>query len=148
MAGVAITLVGVVFTPGILELMGTPRAVMGQSVTYLRIYFCGSLPVVMYNVGVGILQAVGDSRHPLYYLVLSSVFNLVLDLLFIAGLGGGVAGAALATIISQAISAVLCLWHLMRHNTLYRLQISQLKIDKQALGRIAALGLPGGCKTA
>ena len=83
--------------PQILVLMGTPADVLPNSVTYFRIYFCGSLAFVMYNFLVGILQAVGDSRHPLYYLIVSSVINLVLDLLFITGFHTGVGGAAVAT---------------------------------------------------
>src|SRR5699024_11963302 len=105
---------GVLLSPQILIWMDTPESVLPQSITYLRIYFAGSLFFVMYNIFVGILQAVGDSRHPLYYLMVSSVVNLVLDVVFIEFVHTGVGGAALATVISQAVSALLCLVHLMR----------------------------------
>lgn len=111
-ASVLMTAVGVVFSPHILVWMDTPPEVMADSVTYLRIYFAGSAGAVMYNILVGILQAVGDSRHPLYYLMASSAVNLVLDLLFIGVLHTGVGGAAVATILSQFVSAGLCLLQL------------------------------------
>ena len=106
--------------PKILVLMGTPSDVLPQSVEYFRTYFAGSLGFVMYNIFVGILQSVGDSRHPLIYLILSSCINVVLDLFFIAGLGMGVGAAALATVISQFTSAILCLIHLMRTKEEYQ----------------------------
>ena len=100
-AGSVLTVVGMYFAPKILVLMGTPAEVLPESVAYFRTYFAGSLGVVMYNIFVGILQSVGDSRHPLIYLICSSCINVVLDIFFIAGLGKGVGSAALATAISQ-----------------------------------------------
>ena len=94
--------------------MGTPSDVLPQSVEYFRTYFAGSLGFIMYNIFVGILQSVGDSRHPLIYLIVSSCINVALDLLFIGGLGLGVGAAALATVISQFTSAILCMIHLLR----------------------------------
>ena len=117
---------------------------MRESVAYLQIYFAGSLGFVMYNIMVGILQAVGDSRHPLYYLIVSSVVNLVLDLLFIAGFHTGVGGAALATVISQLVSALLCLMQLMRTKESYGLQIRKIGFDKNILKQIIRIGLPSG----
>ena len=108
-AGVALTVAGVMATPQILIWMGTPETVFPKSVLYFRIYFAGSLGFVMYNVFVGILQSVGDSKHPLIYLIISSITNVLLDLLFIAVFGMGVGAAALATILSQFASALLCL---------------------------------------
>ena len=108
------TAAGMLLSPQILIWMGTPDSVLPESVTYLQIYFSGSLGFVMYNIFVGILQAVGDSRHPLYYLMVSSVINLVLDILFIEVFHSGVGGAALATVISQVFSAVLCCIQLLR----------------------------------
>lgn len=108
-AGVVMTAAGILLSPQILLWMGTPESVMPESVTYLQVYFYGSLGFVMYNIFVGILQAVGDSRHPLYYLMISSVINLVLDIVFIENFHTGVGGAALATVISQVFSAILCL---------------------------------------
>ena len=103
----AMTVVGVLATPVFLVWMGTPDSVMPEAILYLRIYFAGSVGLIMYNTFVGILQAAGDSTHPLYYLIFSSLMNVVLDLLFIAVFGMGVAGAAVATIISQMLSATV-----------------------------------------
>lgn len=143
-AGVLMGVVGVVFSPQILVWMGTPDSVMPESVTYLQIYFLGSLGSVMYNIFVGILQAVGDSRHPLYYLMVSSVVNLVLDLLLIAGFHTGVGGAALATVVSQLISAALCFVQLLRTRDCYRVRLSQIRFDFKMLRQIVQIGLPSG----
>lgn len=143
-AGVLMTAVGVLLSPQILMWMGTPESVMAESVTYLRIYFCGSLAVMMYNVFVGILQAVGDGRHPLYYLIASSVVNLGLDLLFIQAFDAGVGGAALATVISQVVSALLCLIQLMRTKEDYRLELRSIRFERDILGQIVRVGLPSG----
>src|SRR5699024_301057 len=116
-----LTLVGIFAAPQILILMGTPEEVLPNSVTYFRIYFAGSLAFVMYNFLVGILQSVGDSRHPLIYLMISSVVNIVLDLILVAGFHFGVGSAALATVISQIISALLCLRQLLKSPEEYRL---------------------------
>lgn len=143
-AGVLMGVVGVVFSPQILVWMGTPDSVMPESVAYLQIYFFGSLGFVMYNIFVGILQAVGDSRHPLYYLMVSSVVNLVLDLLLIAGFHTGVGGAALATVVSQLISAALCFAQLLRTRASYRIRLSQIRFDFKILRQIVQIGLPSG----
>lgn len=143
-AGVLMGVVGAVFSPQILVWMGTPDSVMPESVAYLQIYFFGSLGFVMYNIFVGILQAVGDSRHPLYYLMVSSVVNLVLDLLLIAGFHTGVGGAALATVVSQLISAALCFAQLLRTRASYRIRLSQIRFDFKMLRQIVQIGLPSG----
>lgn len=143
-ASAVLTLAGVILAPQILVWMGTPKDVLPQSITYFRIYFAGSLGFVMYNVFVGILQSVGDSRHPLVYLIISSVVNIVLDLFFIIVLHLGVGSAALATIISQFLSAVLCLGKLKRCPLEYRVYINRIRFDKAMLGRIIHNGLPAG----
>ena len=143
-AGVGMGAVGVLLSPQILVWMGTPESVFAESVAYLQIYFLGSLGFVMYNILVGVLQAVGDSRHPLYYLMASSVINLVLDVLFITAFGAGVGGAALATVISQIFSAVLCFIQLMRTRDCYRIQISKIRFDFKMLRQIIRIGLPSG----
>ena len=112
-AGVVLTAVGMIFAPKILVLMGTPAEVLPQSVEYFRMYFAGSVGFVMYNIFVGVHQSVGDSRHPLIYLIVSSCVNVGLDLLFVAVFHMGVGSAALATIISQFVSALLCMRHLL-----------------------------------
>ena len=117
---------------------------MTESIAYLQVYFAGSIGFVMYNVFVGILQAVGDSRHPLYYLIASSLINIVLDIVFIRYFNSGVAGAALATIISQFISALLCFIQITRTTDIYRLQVKDVRIDRAILLQIFHLGLPAG----
>lgn len=143
-AGVLMTAAGMLLSPQILIWMGTPESVMQESVAYLQIYFSGSLGFVMYNIFVGILQAVGDSRHPLYYLMLSSVVNLVLDVLFIEVFHTGVGGAALATVISQVLSAVLCFIQLLRTKDCYKLKIRDIRFHRKLLIQIIRIGFPSG----
>ena len=131
--GCVLTVVGVFAAPQILVLMGTPEAVLPNSIVYFRIYFSGSLAFVMYNFFVGILQSVGDSRHPLIYLVISSVVNIVLDLVLIGVFHYGVGAAALATVISQFISAFLCLFQLLRSPEEFRLSIRKICLDRNML---------------
>ena len=143
-SGILMTVVGVLLSPQILRWMDTPESVMPGSVAYLQIYFCGSLGFVMYNIFVGILQAVGDSRHPLYYLIVSSVVNLVLDIVFIGFVKTGVGGAALATVISQMVSAFLCLLQMVRSKEIYRLELKRIAFDGEMLKEIIRIGLPSG----
>ena len=143
-SSVVMTVLGVVFAPACLQAMGTPDVVMPLSVTYLRIYFLGSIGLVMYNTFIGILQAAGDSRHPLFYLIVSSVTNVVLDLFFIAVLGYGVGAAALATSISQILSAALSLIRLMRIETDYRVSLRKIRFEKSILKKIIRYGVPSG----
>lgn len=142
--GLLMTAVGVLFAPQILKLMGTPEDVFTQAVGYIRVYFAGSLTIVLYNVCMGILQAVGDSKHPLYYLIFSSVVNILLDLLFNGVFRLGVAYAALATIISQLLSVLLCLRRLMRAQDVYRVSLNEIRFDRQLLTQIVNIGLPSG----
>ena len=144
LCGILMTVVGVIFAPQILSLMGTPDDVFVESVRYIRIYFLGSLAVIMYNVCMGILQAVGDSRHPLYYLIISSVVNIILDLLFIGIFRFGVGSAALATIISQFLSVALCMRQLIKTDDVYRVCIKDIAFDKGILVQILNIGLPSG----
>ena len=142
--GIALTIAGVALTPVILRLMGTPAEVLPQSISYFRYYFCGAIFTVMYNIFVGILHAVGDSKHPLYYLMISAATNVALDMLFVAGFGWGVGSAAVATTISQGISALLCLIHLMRVDAPYRVKLREVRFDKASLKDIVRYGLPSG----
>ncbi len=142
--GVLLTLLGVFFTPTILTWMWTPADVLSTSILYFRLYFLGSLATILYNAGMGILQAVGDSRSPLYYLVISSVVNVALDLLFVGAMDMGVAGAAVATVISQVVSAVLCIIKLMRSDGPYRLEIKRIGFDLPLLKKITSQGVPSG----
>jgi len=142
--GTILTVAGVALTPTILRWMGTPADVLPQSIAYFRYYFCGGLFVVMYNIFVGILHAVGDSRHPLYYLMISAMINVVLDMLFVAGLGMGVGAAAIATTISQGISALLCCIHLLRTKEVYQIKLKEIRFHKESLRDIVRYGLPSG----
>lgn len=144
LAGAALTVLGVALTPHILRWMGTPENVLPQSTAYFRTYFYGSIALFFYNVSTGILQAVGDSRHPLYYLVLSSLLNVALDLLFVGGFHWGVASAAAATAISQGVSAVLCLRRLLRTGEVYRVELRQVRLHPPMLKQIIRFGLPSG----
>lgn len=143
--GLIMTVLGALLSPVLLRLMGTPETVLPQSIAYFRTYFLGSLAFVMYNICMGILQAVGDSRHPLYYLIVSSVINVVLDLLFVGVFHWGVGSAAAATAIAQFVSFVLCLHRLMHSDPEYRVDLRKLGIDKASLHAILKNGVPSGC---
>lgn len=143
-AGVVVTVVGVLLSPQILIWMDTPAEVMAQSVAYLRVYFAGALGMVLYNTCMSILQAVGDSRHPLEYLIVSSCLNVVLDLVMIAGFHLGVGGAALATILAQFTSVVLCLLRLTRVKEDYRVNWRELRFHREELKLVVRCGLPSG----
>ena len=142
--GVLLTLLGVFFTPTILTWMRTPADVLDASILYFRLYFLGSLATILYNAGMGILQAVGDSRSPLYYLVISSAVNVALALRFVGAMDMGVAGAAVATVISQVVSAVLCIIKLTRSDGPYRLEIKRIGFDLPLLKKITSQGVPSG----
>ena len=143
-AGVIITIVGTFLTPHMLRWLGTPENVMPNSILYFRTYFYGVIFVVLYNTANGIFQAVGDSKHPLYYLIISSFTNVVLDLLFVAVLGMGVDGAALATVISQAVSAVLGLRRLMHAVGPYRIYPGKIRFNGPMLKQVLTMGIPSG----
>ena len=143
-AGVLMTIIGVCFTPAILVWMKTPAEVLPQSILYLRVYFLGSLAVILYNVCMGILQAVGDSRHPLYYLIFSSIVNIIFDLVFCGAFRLGVEYAALATVISQMLSVVLCMIRLIRTQDVYQVSIREIRFDWPLLKQIIHQGLPSG----
>ena len=142
--GAVLTFAGVALTPMILRWMGTPPEVLPKSIEYFRYYFCGAIFTVMYNIFVGILHAVGDSKHPLYYLILSTFVNIGLDMLLVAVLGFGVGAAAIATTISQGISALLCFLHILRVDAPYRVQIRKIRFHKESLFAIVRYGLPSG----
>lgn len=142
--GIIITVVGIGLSPWMLRMMGTPEDVLSNSVVYFRLYFAGGIAMSMYNACVGIFQAVGDSKHPLYYLIISAVTNVVLDILFVAFLGLGIGGAALATTISQFLSAILSFLKLMEVDEIYRIHIKQIQINPGMLLSILKLGIPTG----
>lgn len=144
LCGVVLTLVGVFLTPIFLVWMKTDPDVLPEAIEYFRYYFLGSLAMIMYNACRGIMSALGDSKRPLYYLIFSSLLNVALDVLFVAGFGWGVWSAAVATVLSQAASVVLCLRHLLVKDQIYSIQLKKLRIDKAMLLEIIRYGLPAG----
>ena len=145
--GIIFMIVGLVGSPWALEAMKTPEDVMGHAVVYIRIYFLGIIVNLVYNMGAAILRAVGDSRRPLYFLVASCFTNIILDVLLVAVLGMGVAGAALATITSQLLSAVLVVLALMKTDDMYKLEWKKVRIDQRMLQRIVRIGIPAGMQS-
>ncbi len=143
-AGIVLTIFSSIMTPTILSWMKTPEDIMANSISYFRIYSAGLVFTVMYNVCMGIMNAVGDSRHPLYYLILSSVINVVLDITFIRFFHMGVGSAALATIISQGISVCFCFYKLTRKDVIYKVTIKEIGFDRKMLKEIIRFGLPAG----
>ena len=143
-AGLFLTVFGVLMTPSILAWMRTPQDIISGSITYFRIYSFGILFCVMYNITMGIMNATGDSRHPLIYLMISSVTNVILDLFFIKVLHWGVGGAAAATTIGQALSFILCMIRLIRTNEVYKVYFRKIRFDVPLLKEIIRYGLPSG----
>lgn len=143
-SGLFLTVFGVLFTPTFLRWMNTDADVLPNAIEYFRCYFFGAVAMVMYNVCRGIMNALGDSRRPLYYLIFSSILNVLLDLLFVGVFGFGVWAAALATVISQATSVVLCLMHLCKRDFDFRVELRKLKIYPEILREIIRYGLPSG----
>ena len=153
--GVAFTVIGVAFTPMMLDFINTPDEVTIEATTYLQIYFAGVIGLMIYNMGAGILRAVGDSKRPFYFLVVSAVLNIVLDLLFVIKFGMGVAGVALATIISQFASAILVTIVLLKTSSPVKLVISELlhsirhiKELSVVFGKIIRVGIPAALQMA
>lgn len=142
--GILLSLLGYVLSPMILRWMNTPADYYNDADGYLAVYFLGATFLTVYNAGTGILQAVGDSKNPLYFLIATSILNIFLDLLFVKIFGMGVVGAALATIISECISMLLVLALLLRVNKEYRVSLKKLKIDFSILKKIVEIGVPAG----
>ena len=137
-----LTVLGVLFTPYMLLLMDTPADVFAEAAEYLRIYFWGISGLLLYNIGSGILRAVGDSTHPLYFLIFSALTNTVLDVLFVKYFRMGIAGAAVATIVAQGLSALLVLGMLIRSNADYRIDPLHMQLKGCLLKKICAIGIP------
>lgn len=147
LAGIVIIVLGIWLAPAMLMAMDTPADVLDLSVIYIRIYFAGIIGNLIYNMGAAILRAVGDTRRPLFFLIASCLVNIILDVVFVVGLHMGVMGAALATIISQAFSAVLVILVLMNAQDMYRLNLKQIRIDGRMLKRIIRIGFPAGLQS-
>ena len=146
-SGIVMAVVGVVFARGALELMGTPEDVIGKSALYMRIYFCGMPFFMLYNYGAAILRAVGDTKRPLFFLVISGVVNAALNVFLVVAFQLDVAGVGIATVISQAISCVLVLSCLYRTDSSYQLRVSRLRIQWCYLKRIVEVGVPAGIQS-
>ncbi len=145
--GLIMMVVGLLFAEQALRLMSTPEEVIEYASVYMRVYFAGIIPVFIYNVGSSILRAIGDSKRPLYFLIACCLANVVLDLLFVVVFHMGVFGAGLATLISQAISAVLVIITLMRTDDIYRLEIKNIKFTPYILKDIIKIGIPAGLQS-
>ena len=146
--GVVFTAIGVSMTPLMLHFMKTPPEVLPEAKRYLTIYFSGIFGLMLYNIGAGILRAVGDSQRPFYFLVLSASLNIVLDLLFVLAFHMGVAGVAYATILSQGISALLVLLVLLRSDNCCRVQVRKLRMHWDVLKKIVKVGIPAAVQMA
>ena len=146
-SGIVMAIVGLFCAKGALSLMGTPSNIIGQSTLYMRIYFLGMPFFMLYNYGAAILRAVGDTKRPLLFLMLSGGTNALLDLLLVIGFHLGVAGVAVATITAQMISCVLVLLCLSRSDSCYQLRLSKLKIKKEYLFQIFQVGIPAGIQS-
>ena len=142
--GIAMTIIGYVLSPILLRKMETPEEILPLSIEYFQVYFLGVIFTIMYNCFASILRAVGDSRHPLYYLILATLINVVVDILFIRVLHMGIKGAAFATIISQGVSALLTLLQLLFTKEDYKLKFKELKFTKEELILILKYGIPTG----
>ena len=145
---VVITAAGLGLTPTLLRLMRAPEDMLPEATTYLRIYFMGIAGLMLYNMGAGILRAVGDSRRPLYFLIFSAIMNTAGDLIFVLVFHLGVAGVAYATILSQGVSALLVLYVLIRSDGMHRLYIRKLRLHGSTLRKIVAIGLPTAIQSA
>lgn len=144
---VAFTAISVAGVRPMLRFMDTPDDVFGEATTYLTIYFAGIAGLLLYNIGSGILHAVGDTTRPLYYLVLTSILNIVLDLVFVLAFHMGIAGVAWATIIAQAVSAILIMYLLLTTQDIYRFTMKDLSLDRDIVNKVVSVGLPAAIQS-
>lgn len=147
-AGLFLVVLGVALANPLLTLMGTPDDVIDQSVLYMRIVFLGMPALLTYDFGAGILRAIGDTKRPLLYLLISGIINVCLNLFFVIVFGMGVAGVAIATVVSQYVSAFLVIRSMMKTSSSYKLRIKDLRMEKDMLLQILRIGLPAGIQSA
>ena len=140
--------IGYLATPSLLRMMNTPESVFREAVVYLQIFSLGLGGTMLYNMGSAILRAVGDSKRPLYFLILASILNIFLDLLFVIKFESGVAGVAYATIIAQLVSGIIIFWILFNSHEVHSLSWHEMKIDARILRRIISVGFPAGFQMA
>ena len=145
--GAVLTAVGLLTSRPALRWLGVPSDVMDEALIYINVYFTGIIGSIIYNVGTGILRAIGDSKRPLYILIVCCFVNIFLDLLFVVAFRWGVFGVALATVLSQVVSAVLIIVRLMRTTDMYRVELRKVRFDGPILSRIVQIGLPAGAQS-
>ena len=145
--GLAIMVLGLLTARPSLVMLGVPQEIMGDALTYVNVYYCGIIASMIYNVGTGILRAIGDSRMPLYVLMVCCLVNIVLDLLFVLAFHWGVFGVAIATVLSQVVSAVLIMVRLMLTRESYRVEIRRIRFDRGILRNVIRIGLPAGLQS-
>lgn len=145
--GLAIMVLGLLTARPSLVMLGVPQEIMGDALTYVNVYYCGIIASMIYNVGTGILRAIGDSRMPLYVLMVCCLVNIVLDLLFVLAFHWGVFGVAIATVLSQVVSAVLIMVRLMLTRESYRVEIRKIRFDRGILRNVIRIGLPAGLQS-
>ncbi len=146
-SGAILTVVGFFYTEPMLELMETPKEIEGLAATYMKIYYCGMIPNLLYNFGASILRSAGDTKGPLYYLTIAGIVNVLLNFLFVKGFGMNVDGVALATIISQSVSAVLVILSLAKRVDAIRFDFRAIHIDGESLKSIVKIGVPAGLQS-
>ncbi len=145
--GAIIMVIGIIFAPSCLKAMGVPSDIMHYAVDYTRIYFIGMIASLIYNMGSGILRAIGDSKRPLYFLIISCFVNIILDALFVIVFKMNVVGVGIATVISQIVSAILTMMVLMRTSQSYKLYLRKIRFYREILNRIITIGLPAGLQS-
>lgn len=145
--GLFVMVVGYLLSPTILRWMNTPEDIFDLASSYIQIYFLGALSIVFYNMGVGILRAMGDTRNPLYYQIIGGVLNVLMDIMFVVWLGLGVRGIAYATLISQTVPALIVLAHLLRTEGPHRLTVSKIRFHKEAFLEILKVGIPSAVQS-
>ncbi len=145
--GILLMIIGIVLAPQLLRMVSVPDDIIQDATLYIRIYFTGMIPSLFYNVGSGILRAIGDSKRPLYFLIAATICNIILDLFLVVALDMAVAGVGIATVASQFLSAILVLIVLMRAEDSYRLNLGKISFNKDILFSIVRIGLPAGLQS-
>lgn len=143
-SGIILTFISILLSPLIIKIIGTPTEIFKDTRNYLIIYFSGIIFLILYNTASGIFQAIGDSKHPLYYLIISSIINIILDIILVAKFNMGVIGASISTIISQAISVFLAFYRLVKIDDIYRLKKENIRLNISILKQMLKIGLPAG----
>lgn len=145
--GIILMVFGIVTAPSLLKMISVPDDIIASSTLYMRIYFLGMIPSLFYNVGAGILRAIGDAKRPLYFLIISTIANIIFDFILVVIVKLGVAGVGIATVLCQCISALLVLWVLLKTTDSYRVYLTKIRFEKNMLRAIIRIGLPAGLQS-